>query len=58
MEPFFLDEKPFQQPLYPTKNLAQTWVKSHNPTRIIAPIKVIPIRGRAIASLCDRVRKR
>ena len=54
MERFFLDEERLQQPLCEGKVVIKIWPKSYKPARIIIPLKVVPVRVRAIARLCDR----
>lgn len=54
MERFFLDEEKLQQPLCEGKDVIKIRLKSHKRTRIRIPLKVVPIRVRAIACVCDR----
>lgn len=54
MERVFLDEEKLQQPICEGKDVIKIWSKSHQPTGIIIPLKVVPIRVRAIARICDR----
>ncbi len=54
MERFFWDEEKLQQPLCEGKDVIKIRLESHNRTRIRIHLKIVPIRVRAIARICDR----